>query len=322
MKILIVHAHHEPKSFCSALRLRAKEQLEKDGHEVILSDLHALNFDPVSDRRNFTTVKDATYLKQQQEEMYASDAHGFAADLEAEIKKLEECDALIFSFPLWWFGMPAILKGWCDRVLAMGRIYGGGKFFENGLGEGKRRAMLIATTGGGANAYDGWGLNPPLDELLKPIQHGIFWFNGFQPLEPFIAYSASRIGDSEREKYLTALTERMAHFTKEVPLIMPLLADYPNWGPDNKGRFQIVVSRIAEIDDKYKSLIQAEADTIKKLKREGVLTDFQMSALEDPDWRAFFKMRGSDKDEIQKHLEQFPLASYLKFEITKLTHSF
>ena len=120
MKILMVHAHHEDKSFCSSLYKCAKSEFEKNGHEVMVSDLHLLNFDPVSDRRNFVTVKDAAYLKQQQEEMYASENSGFAQDLEAEMRKLESCDALIFSYPLWWFAMPAILKGWCDRVLAMG----------------------------------------------------------------------------------------------------------------------------------------------------------------------------------------------------------
>jgi NAD(P)H dehydrogenase (quinone) len=51
MKVLIVHAHHEPKSFCSALYRRAVDTLTNAGHEVVTSDLYALAFDPVSDRR-------------------------------------------------------------------------------------------------------------------------------------------------------------------------------------------------------------------------------------------------------------------------------
>ncbi|MBU6455393.1 MAG: hypothetical protein KGS72_26720 [Cyanobacteria bacterium REEB67] len=59
--MLIVHAHHEPNSFCSALGRRAKEQLEMDGHEVILSDLHALNFGSgLSGAFSFRAMKDKT----------------------------------------------------------------------------------------------------------------------------------------------------------------------------------------------------------------------------------------------------------------------
>jgi NAD(P)H dehydrogenase (quinone) len=124
--ILIVHAHHEPRSFSSALAKTASETLAGQGHEIVLSDLYAMNFNPVSDRRNFTTVADPTYLKQQNEEGYASEHGGFVSEIESEMRKIEKCDLLIFSFPLWWFGMPAILKGWVDRVFACGRIYGRG----------------------------------------------------------------------------------------------------------------------------------------------------------------------------------------------------
>ena len=85
------------------------------------SDLYRMRFNPVSDRRNFTTVKDADCLKLQVEEAWASESGGFAPDIEAELRKLEACDLLILQFPLWWFGLPAIMKGWVDRVLAMGR---------------------------------------------------------------------------------------------------------------------------------------------------------------------------------------------------------
>lgn len=318
MKILIIHAHHEPQSFCSALSKRAKSQFERNGHEVIFSDLHSMSFDPVSDRRNFTTVKDASYLKQQQEEIYASEKSGFSDDLEEELKKLEECDALIFSFPLWWFGMPAMLKGWCDRVLAMGRIYGAGKFYENGLAQSKKRALIITTTGGGPNVYDGWGLNPSMETLLLPIQHGIFWFNGFLPLEPFLAWSAARMSDSERAQCLEKLAERVDQFFEEKPVQLPQMADFPNWGPDGKNRYQVVVRRKGCVDDNYMALLPAEMKTVTELRREGVLMDFQMSAPDAAEWRAFLKMRCADENEVARNLNRLPLAGYFDFEITRI----
>jgi len=149
MRVLIVHAHHEPKSFSSALYAQAAKTLSDQGHQVVTSDLYGQGFDPVSDRRNFVSVHDSEYLKQQVEEQYASQVSGFAPDLDAEIRKLESCDLLLFNFPMWWFGLPAILKGWVDRAFPMRRIYGDGKLYENGLGQAKKRAMVIMTVGGG-----------------------------------------------------------------------------------------------------------------------------------------------------------------------------
>ena len=97
MKVFIVHAHHEPKSFNGALTEAAVAALTDAGHEVRVSDLYAMDFDPVSDRRNFTTVGEADYLKQQVEESHASKNDGFASDIEAELEKLDWCDVLILS---------------------------------------------------------------------------------------------------------------------------------------------------------------------------------------------------------------------------------
>ena len=55
---LIIHAHHEPASFNGALTDRARTVLQRLGHSVVVSDLYKEGFDPVSDRRNFTTVKE------------------------------------------------------------------------------------------------------------------------------------------------------------------------------------------------------------------------------------------------------------------------
>lgn len=111
MRVLIVHAHHEPTSFNSAMTRHALETLAGAGHEVVLSDLYAMGFDPVSDRRNFTTIADAARLRQQDEEALASASGGFAPELQSEMDKVAWCDAMIFQFPIWWLGLPAILKG-------------------------------------------------------------------------------------------------------------------------------------------------------------------------------------------------------------------
>lgn len=208
MKVFIVHAHHEPKSFNGALTEAAVAALTENGHEVRVSDLYAMGFDPVSDRRNFTTTGDPDYLKQQVEEARASAHDGFAPDIEAELEKLDWCDVLIFQFPIWWFGLPAILKGWVDRVFAQDRIYGGGRWFDEGYFKGKR-AMLSLTTGGGPGAFSESGLVGDIHAHLHPINYGIFRFVGFDVLPPFIAWGPARAGEERRRANITEYVERV-----------------------------------------------------------------------------------------------------------------
>ncbi len=318
MNILIVHAHHEPQSFSSALAQQAESSLKAAGHQVVVSDLHKMDFDPVSGRENFTSLKDPQYLKQQIEEMHASEVGGFSADVEAEIVKLEQCDALLFSFPLWWFGMPAILKGWCDKVLAMGRIYGGPKLYEGGIGQATKRGMVLMTTGGGPSAYDGWGLNPSLDVIMAPIQHGVLWFNGFLPLEPFVAWSPVRVSDEERAAYLSSLASRMENLFEEPHVQMPPMADFPNWGHDIRNRYIVVVSQKLERDQRFHDLVADEQAMLADWKRQGKLLEFSISDPNDSQWRAFLKLRATNSKEVESMLSELPLAEYLSFQTTEL----
>jgi NAD(P)H dehydrogenase (quinone) len=217
MKIFIVYAHAEPQSFNGALFRTAQETLRAAGHAVVVSDLYAMKFDPVSDRRNFTTVKDAKYFKQQIEEMNASEVSGFAPDVEAELRKMEDCDLMIWQFPLWWFGLPGILKGWVDRVFVMGRTYGGDRFYENGVFKNKR-AMLSITTGGTEDGYVKGGWNGDLNAVLRPIHRGMLRFIGWQVLAPNIVYAPVRVSDEERQTALKNWSARLQGIEKEQPI--------------------------------------------------------------------------------------------------------
>ncbi len=225
MKIFIVHAHHEPKSFNGALLAVARETLAKSGHVVEVSDLYAAGFDPVSDRRNFATQADSDYLIQQIEEDYAAEHGGYAPDIQAEIDKLLWCDALIFQFPLWWFGLPGILKGWVDRVFARGAVYGGGRRYDGGVLKG-RRALLSLTTGGPATAYGPDGLNGDIEMILYPINHGILRYVGFDVLPPFIAWGPARADDEGRARYLDAYRDRLIGLETTAPIDYPPLSAF------------------------------------------------------------------------------------------------
>jgi len=218
MRVFIVHAHHEPTSFNSAMTEAAKASLERAGHEVTVSDLHAMGFDPVSDRRNFTTTALSERLKQQVEEEYASGHAGFVRELQAEMDKLSWCEVLILQFPLWWLGMPAILKGWVDRVFALGRVYGGGRYFGTGVLRGKR-ALCATTVGGSDVTYSPAGMYGPIEPILFPIHHGILRFCGFDVLEPFVVYAPTRLIPNERRDCLRKYAQRVLRLDTEVPFM-------------------------------------------------------------------------------------------------------
>ena len=204
-----MHAHPEPKSFCSAQAQRFAAGFRARGHHVEFRDLYALQFNPISDRRNFLSVADPDYLKLQGEELHASKVDGFVPDILEEMQHLLIADLLVFSFPVWWFGMPAILKGWVDRVAAYGKIYGHGAYYEKGIGTGKH-AMILGTTGGPAQAYAGAGSTPTIQTVLTPIESGIFRFLGYRPLDPWIAYAPAHVSADEREGQLRQLDMRIA----------------------------------------------------------------------------------------------------------------
>lgn len=217
MKVFIVYWHPELKSFNAAMFRTARETLAAAGHEVRTSDLHEMQFDPVPGRKDFATVKDPDYLKLQIEQMYASEMNGFALAIESELSKLEWCDVMIWQFPLWWFGLPAVLKGWVDRVLVMGRTYGGGRLYDAGVFRGKR-ALLSLTTGGPEDAYRKEAFNGDIAAILRPIHRGMLQFVGFDVLAPQIVYGPAHLTDEQRKQALAAYAVRLQGIDRESPI--------------------------------------------------------------------------------------------------------
>jgi NAD(P)H dehydrogenase (quinone) len=86
MKIFLVLAHPEPRSFNGALFRHAQKLLAGAGHDIKTSELYSMEFNPVSSRQNFTSVKDPDYFKPQIEETFATEINGFAPDLERELQ--------------------------------------------------------------------------------------------------------------------------------------------------------------------------------------------------------------------------------------------
>ena len=228
MKVLCILAHPEPQSFTASLARRGMASLEAAGHSADLVDLYAAGFDPVSDRRNFIRAANPDRFDQQFEERSASESGGFATDVREQMDRLAACDLLVLQFPIWWLGMPAIMKGWIDRVFAIGVAYGGGRWFDRGMMRGKR-AMLAVTIGGIEQAYSADGIYGPAADVLRPINHGILAFCGFEVLEPFLAYAPARATEGAREEMFAAYEERLLSIDRAPRLPMLRSGDYENF---------------------------------------------------------------------------------------------
>ncbi len=219
MNVLIVYAHSQPTSFNAALLQTAVATLEAEGHAVKVSDLYAMKFNPVASADDFTERRFPGHLQYDREQKHAVAHHTFSADIAAEIDKVQWCDLLILQFPLWWYSVPAIMKGWFDRVLVNGLMYGQLGRFNHGGMAGKR-AMVSTTTGCFPGMVDSGGVMGHLDAILWHLQYGTLAYTGFTVLEPFVTWSVRYEDDTSRAQYLNSLSERLRRLD-DVPL-MPM----------------------------------------------------------------------------------------------------
>lgn len=225
MNVLIVYAHPEPRSFGGALRDGAIDALTQQGHTVVVSDLYAEGFQAAAGPGDFTgrTNKEVFQLGAEQE--YAAKHDGFSPEIQGEIDRLFAADFLILQFPMWWYSVPAILKGWIDRVFAYGVTYDFGRTWDRGVMRGKR-AMLTFTTGAPESTFAPDGRNGDLERVLWPLHAGVLALCGFDVLPPFVGWAPAWIGSEAREEMLAAYAARLGAVDKDEPLFFHELADY------------------------------------------------------------------------------------------------
>lgn len=225
MNVFIVHAHPEPRSFCAAMCGTALEHLRAAGHQVLLSDLYAIGFNPVASSADFGQRRNPGYLVYALEQRHGQESGTLAPDVRAEIDKLLWCDLLILNFPVFWFSTPAMLKGWIDRVLVSGLTYGGRRFYDRGGLAGKR-AMISITLGGQPHMFGPGGIHGPLDDMLRHLLRGTLAYTGLAVLPPFVAWHVPYIDQDARGAILQHLRERLAGLESMQPLPSPSLDDY------------------------------------------------------------------------------------------------
>lgn len=161
MRVLWVFAHPEQRSLSGALRDAGVRWLEDAGHQVMVSDLYAMGWNPIVSGEDFAhdagerlMVGDASAL--------AYGSGRLSADIVEEQRKIAWADTLVFQFPLWWYGMPAMLKGWFDRIFVKGFAFGvndpgTGQTLRYGQGKLSGKTAMVVTSVGARESSIGPG---------------------------------------------------------------------------------------------------------------------------------------------------------------------
>jgi len=186
MKSVILLAHPNPMSFNAAIAKVAQEELEKKG-EVKFKNLYEMNFNPVLTREDFEgyhTGKTTADIKQEQD-------HIAWADL------------LVMVAPVWWFSVPAILKGYVDRVFSIGFAYEYTSTGPRGLLTGKK-ALVITTSGADEKSATLGGM---VEGIRKTFVEGVFGFSGFARYEYHNLFAVPTVSKEEHKQMLTEIRD-------------------------------------------------------------------------------------------------------------------
>ncbi|GAB3573393.1 NAD(P)H-dependent oxidoreductase [Amycolatopsis endophytica] len=222
MNVLWIFAHPEGRSLNAALRDEGLKALDEFGHAHRMSDLYAMKWNPVVGYDDFAHDPGKRMLvATASQEAYESGR--LSADVLAEQEKLAWADAVVLQFPMWWYGMPAILKGWFDRVLVKGLGYG--ITADDGTvlryGDGKltgKRAMVVTTIGARESGIGPRGIHGELTDLLFPLHHGTFWYTGIEPLPPFAVLGADRLDEAGFTAAVGGLRDRLRTLSTAEPI--------------------------------------------------------------------------------------------------------
>jgi len=182
MKYLIIYAHPNPKSFNHAVKERVEALLKKEKKEFSVRDLYVIKWNPVLGGADFEAFKNGKG----------------SADVAKEQQYVKESDVLIFIHPIWWFGMPAVLKGYIDRVFSYGFAYTAGPEGIKGLLSNKK-VVIINTTGGTEDTYIKSGFK---DAVIKVFKNGTYEFCGMKLILHKFFFAVPSITDEARKKML------------------------------------------------------------------------------------------------------------------------
>ena len=194
MRCLVVHAHPLPTSLTRHFCDVARQHLAEAGHQIEFLDLYAAGFDP-----RLTQAERATH--------HAA-VHDHSA-VEAETAQLQRAEIIVLIFPTWWFGPPAIVKGWIDRVFAPGVAFAQGENFGpiKPLLAGLKKAVVVTTLG------SPWWVDWLV--IRRPMRR-VFKTGVFGACAPHASFYFLPFYDAEK-----ATSERVARFCGRIKSRLP-----------------------------------------------------------------------------------------------------
>lgn len=182
MKSLIVFAHPGGKEF-GHNRLILNEvivELEKKGHEVIVRDLYKMNFKAILDDKDYSMFNQGKIPE----------------DIALEQKYITESDNILVIAPIWWTSLPAILKGYFDRVFAYGFAYSIDETGNMVRLLSNKKGLFINTYGNSESYYQELGM---LDAFRKTMDVGIFEYTGIEVVD-HLMYGFAKSGNDQNGK--------------------------------------------------------------------------------------------------------------------------
>lgn len=185
MKYLIIYAHPNHKSFNHAIKAVVEDSLNMAGKEFQVRDLYAIGFDPALSTGDLNDLQRGRV----------------ADDIKKEQDYIRAADTLIFIHPIWWFNMPAILKGYIDRVFCSGFAFAVDESGPRGLLSDKK-AAIFNTTGGSQENYLKYGYG---EAVKKVIEEGTLGFCGMEIIMHKYFYAVPYITDRARKQMLEDL---------------------------------------------------------------------------------------------------------------------
>ena len=187
---LIVTAHPVENSLSQSLAQRIAGKLQEQGTQVEIADLHAEGFSPTMIRPDL--------------DLYHGDVSALPDEVLREQQRVERADMLVFVFPIYWWSVPALLKGWFDRVLTVNWAY---KVAEDGRIVGNLRDVpvrLVATAGSDLAGFDKHGYSAAIQ---SQIVEGVFGFCGLKNVTLDILYQADSATPQQVDDFLQSLTK-------------------------------------------------------------------------------------------------------------------
>ncbi|MDI9534449.1 MAG: NAD(P)H-dependent oxidoreductase [Bacteroidota bacterium] len=181
MKILLIYANYKEQSFTSAVRDTIAYTFHKKGHEVVIRDLYEIKFNPVLSKKDLESIEKEI----------------FPVDIMDEQKFIQWADFICFVYPIWWSGMPAILKGYIERVFVQG--YGFDFIDGEIIPKLKNKRIAIFNTTGLNNIYKD---QASLDALNKMTEECIFGFSGMKTVVHKYFKSIKKASNKEKIKSL------------------------------------------------------------------------------------------------------------------------